>query len=98
MLEKFRDPLFLVKLHASMTLFWAVMMPAAFLTGLISSVAFISVISIYANFAGHYSSWQAARTEVQQKKAETEKEKADEELHKHIEEIYERIVKDPRTG
>lgn len=39
------------------------MMPLAIITGWIYLVAFISVISIYANFASHFSAWQGARAE-----------------------------------
>jgi hypothetical protein len=54
--------------HGVMTVLWAVTMPVAVFTGWIYSLAFISVISIYANFAGHFSSWQASRVEVNQEK------------------------------
>jgi hypothetical protein len=49
--------------HAVLTVLWAVMMPVALLTGWVFSIAFISVISIYANFVGHFSSFQASRAE-----------------------------------
>lgn len=52
--------------HLTLTMLWAVMMPVALVTGWVYSLAFISVISIYANFAGHFSAWQAARTEIKQ--------------------------------
>lgn len=49
--------------HAYATAAWFVMMPVAVVTNWVASVVFISVISIYANFVGHFSSWQAARAE-----------------------------------
>lgn len=52
--------------HAVATVAWAIMMPVAITTGWIYSVAFISVISLYANFVGHFGSWQATRVEVNQ--------------------------------
>jgi len=39
------------------------MIPIALATGWIESLVFISAISIYANVAGHFAAWQAARTE-----------------------------------
>lgn len=51
-------------LHLVLTVAWAVMLPVAILTGWIASVAFISAISIYANVAGHWSAYQAARAEA----------------------------------
>lgn len=53
-------------LHGWLTLGWAVMLPVAIFTGLIYDTAFISLVSIYANVAGHASTWQAARVEVRQ--------------------------------
>lgn len=43
--------------------FWFFMLPTAIITGWIYSVAFISAVSIYANFVSHLSAWQAARAE-----------------------------------
>lgn len=39
------------------------MIPVALITHWIQSIVFISAISIYANLAGHFSAWQAARVE-----------------------------------
>lgn len=50
-------------LHGVLTFFWMFMMPVAIVTGWWQSVAFIAVISIYANFAGEFSAWQASRAE-----------------------------------
>jgi hypothetical protein len=38
---------------------WALMVPVAILTRLIYSVAFISFVSIYANFVSHWAARQA---------------------------------------
>lgn len=53
------------RLHLGLTIAWLVMIPVAFVTGWLYSLAFISAISIYANVAGHFSAWQAARAEEQ---------------------------------
>lgn len=52
-----------------LTLAWAGMMPVAIITGWIYSVAFISVVSIYANMTGHLGSWSANKIEVKQEEA-----------------------------
>lgn len=51
------------RFHGVLTVLWALLIPVAFATGWIFSLAFISAISLYANVAGHFSSWQAARAE-----------------------------------
>jgi hypothetical protein len=52
--------------HFVLTILWALMIPIALYTGWIESIVFVSAISLYANFAGHFSSWQATRTEEKQ--------------------------------
>lgn len=52
----------LKRLHLALMLVWAVL----FVPGLLSweqSVPFLVFCSIYANFVGHFSSWQGARSE-----------------------------------
>jgi hypothetical protein len=51
------------QVHLVLTVLWFLVMPVAVYTGWVASVVFISVISIYANFVGHFSSWQASRAE-----------------------------------
>lgn len=38
---------------------WAAMLPVSIATGWIYSVAFISAVSIYANFVSHVAGWRA---------------------------------------
>lgn len=52
-------------LHGWLTVAWLVVIPVSIVTGWLYSLAFISAISIYANVAGHFSAWQAARAEEQ---------------------------------
>lgn len=54
--------------HLALTVLWFLMMPLAIYFGWVASVVFISVISIYANFVGHFSSWQASRAEEAQER------------------------------
>jgi hypothetical protein len=51
--------------HGWLTIAWLVIIPLSIATGWLYSLAFISAISIYANVAGHFSAWQAARAEEQ---------------------------------
>lgn len=46
------------------------MAPLALYQGWVASVAFISVLSIYALAVGHFSSWQSTRVEVKQEEIE----------------------------
>lgn len=49
--------------HGVLTVIWLIMIPVALVTGWIYSLVFVSAISLYANVAGHFSAWQAARAE-----------------------------------
>jgi hypothetical protein len=68
------DPVFMRKVNGWLTIFWIVMIPISILTGWISSVAYVSALSLWALVAGHWSSWQAARVEVQQQREQQERE------------------------
>lgn len=52
------------RVHGLLAVGWAVMMPTALFTGWVYSVAFVSVISIYANFVCHWAGWQATKAEA----------------------------------
>lgn len=52
------------RLHAVLTIAWLVFtIPVLLIPGWKDSVALLVFISIYANVAGHWSAWQAARAE-----------------------------------
>jgi hypothetical protein len=57
------SPVALKRFHAVATIAWGLMLPVSLVTGWVHVVVFVSVISIYANFVGHFSSWQASRAE-----------------------------------
>ena len=59
-------PAFLRAFHGWSTLIWFVLIPITVLTGLKTSILWIALMSVWANFVGHFSSWQAARVEVKQ--------------------------------
>ena len=47
------------RLNLALTVLWAAMLPISYYTGWIYSIAFISLASIYANFASHLAAWRA---------------------------------------
>ncbi|MCW2724288.1 MAG: hypothetical protein JWN35_1209 [Frankiales bacterium] len=62
----FGRPEFLRAFHGWMTLSWGLLIPVTVFTGLKGSIIWIALMSVWANFVGHFSSWQAARVEVKQ--------------------------------
>lgn len=59
-----RRALLLKRMHGSLAIFWAAMIPVSILTGLRSSVPYLVGLSVYALMVGHFGSWQGARAEV----------------------------------
>ena len=64
--ELFGRPAFLRAFHGWCTLVWFVLIPVTIFTDLKSALVWIAMMSVWANFVGHFSSWQAARVEVKQ--------------------------------
>ena len=62
----------LQRLHGWLTWLWLFSAVPVLLTSLKDSVPLLVFISIYANVAGHFASWQAARVEVRQENQEQE--------------------------
>lgn len=58
-----QDPKFLRLFHGWVTIVWIILMIPALLWWS-ESVPFLVIISVWANVAGHWASWQAARVEV----------------------------------
>lgn len=52
-----------VDVHLVLAIAWLLAIPASFFFGWWESIAFVVFASIYANFIGHWSAWQAARAE-----------------------------------
>jgi hypothetical protein len=52
------------------TVFWIVMVPVSLFFGWLSSVEYVSALSLWALVSGHLSAWQAARVEVKQDESE----------------------------
>ena len=72
--EILQDSVFLRKFHGWMTVFWIANFPPVIIlffalgkTGFqVFCLLYLALVSIWANVAGHWSSWQASRIEVKQ--------------------------------
>ena len=62
------DPVFMRRVNGWLTVFWLVMIPISYTMHWLSSVVYVSALSLWALVAGHWSSWQAARVEVAQER------------------------------
>jgi hypothetical protein len=69
------DPVFMRRVNGWLTVFWIVMIPVSILTGWVSSVQYVSALSLWALVSGHWSAWQAARVEVEQQREYEEQQK-----------------------
>ena len=65
------------KVNGWLTIFWLGMIPVSIVTGWISSVQYVSALSLWALVSGHWSAWQAARVEVNQEIEAKKKDKED---------------------
>jgi hypothetical protein len=69
------DPAFMRRVNGWFTVFWIAMIPVSFAMHWLSSVVYVSALSLWALVAGHWSSWQAARVEVEQEREAKELER-----------------------
>ena len=76
------------------TIWWIVMIPISLVFGLLSSVAYVSALSLWALVSGHWSGWQAARVEVAQER-EVRKREQDPIEEKVVERILEETSLEP---
>lgn len=60
------DPVFMRRVNGWLAIFWVVMIPVSVATGWISTVDYVSALSLWALVSGHWAAWQAARVEVKQ--------------------------------
>lgn len=60
------DPIFMRRVNGWFTILWVAMIPVSLITGWVSSVVYVSALSLWALVSGHWSAWQAARVEVAQ--------------------------------
>ena len=69
------SPVFMRRVNGWLTIFWIIMIPVSLVTGWISSVTYVAMLSLWALASGHWSAWQAARVEVTQQAEEQERER-----------------------
>ena len=81
------DPVFMRSVNGWLTIFWLVMIPVSILTHWISMVTYVAALSLWALVSGHWSAWQAARVEVNQREEEKRRRREDVPA-----EVVERIV------
>jgi hypothetical protein len=60
------DPVFMRRVNGWLAVFWVAMIPFSLAMGWLSSVYYVSALSLWALVSGHWSAWQAARVEVAQ--------------------------------
>ena len=60
------DPVFMRKVNGWLTILWIIMIPVSYSMHWLSSVTYVSALSLWALVSGHWSAWQAARVEVNQ--------------------------------
>lgn len=84
------DPRFMQAFNGWAALFFAFLIIPSLAFGWVAMVTYVSVLSIWALVASHWSGWQSARVEVKQAQID----KADDEkMRSMIEEIVERLDK-----
>ena len=71
------DPVFMRRVNGWLTIFWIVMIPVSIATHWVSSVVYVSALSLWALVSGHWSAWQAARVEVAQREEARRREEED---------------------
>jgi hypothetical protein len=57
------SPVFIRKINGYLVIAWILMIPISLALGWLSSVNFVSVLSLWALVAGHLAVWQSARVE-----------------------------------
>lgn len=68
--DQVQDPIKWRRLNGWMVIFWMAMFVVSIAMGWLSIVSFISVLSIYANWATHLGVWAASRAEAKQVEVE----------------------------
>lgn len=76
------SPPFMRKLNGWLAIGWVGMIPISYELHWLSSITYVSAISIWALVAGHWSTWQAARVECKQE--EEMKRKAEEDIPEDV--------------
>ena len=85
------------RVNGWLTMFWLVMIPISYTMHWLSSVVYVSALSLWALVAGHWSSWQAARVEVAQER-EVRKQREDPMEDKVVNKIIEKTEVNPQEA
>src|SRR5262245_24130649 len=64
------SPTLMRRVNGWLTILWIGMIPISYFMGWLSSVVYVSALSLWALVSGHWAAWQAARVEVNQEKQE----------------------------
>ncbi len=91
------DPVFMRRVNGWLTIFWLVMIPISYTMHWLSSVVYVSALSLWALVAGHWSSWQAARVEVAQER-EVRRQRDDPMEEKVVNKIIEKTEVNPQEA
>jgi hypothetical protein len=90
------DPVFMRRVNGWLTIFWVGMIPVSLITHWVSSVVYVSALSLWALVSGHWSAWQAARVEVNQQD-EAKKRAAEDVAGDVVERIVAETTVEPST-
>jgi hypothetical protein len=91
------NPAFMRRVNGWLTIFWVAMIPVSMITGWISSVTYVAVLSLWALVSGHWAAWQAARVEVTQQ-AEMDERMADPLEQRVVDVLVESTNIEPAAG
>jgi capsule polysaccharide export protein KpsE/RkpR len=87
------DPVFMRRVNGWVAIFWIAMIPISLYFGWVKSVVYVSALSLWALVSGHWSAWQAARVEVNQKAEDEARAKDD-----LAGDIVERVIEETDVG
>ncbi len=90
------DPVFMRRVNGWLTIFWIGMIPVSLVTHWVSSVVYVSALSLWALVSGHWSAWQAARVEVNQE-AEAKRREAEDVAGEVVERLVAETSVEPST-
>lgn len=95
------DPKVMQSANGWASIFWAANFPPVIVCYIFlpdvwktASILYLALVSIYANFVGHISAWQASRVEVVQARQEAEKDQKDTERDEKLIERIDEITPD----
>jgi len=91
------NPVVMRRVNGWLTILWIVMIPVSIVTGWISSVTYVAVLSLWALVSGHWAAWQAARVEVTQQ-AEMDERMADPIEQRVVDVLVESTNIEPAAG